>query len=178
MLCVAFAAALAFDPYENEAPLGPETGCMMHSLAYEYAQHLMGDRAPEGSRRKKQLWDSLFTGDMMEEGMGNCSGTAPHAPTGMAPPTPPSFPIPATAAAAYYVDNVKGSDSNSGSEASPVKTVEKGLALVRAFQQKQQKPGDAVHLVLRAGIHALAEPLSLGPDDAGLVLQNYPGEES
>ena len=55
VLYLAFAAALAFDPYENEAPLGPETGCMMHSLAYEYAQHLMGDRAPEGSRRKKQV---------------------------------------------------------------------------------------------------------------------------
>ena len=28
-------AALGNDPFENEAPLGPEAGCMMHSMAYK-----------------------------------------------------------------------------------------------------------------------------------------------
>ena len=28
-------AALGDDPYANEAPLGPEAGCMMHSMAYK-----------------------------------------------------------------------------------------------------------------------------------------------
>ena len=37
MATLVLAAALGFDPYMNEAPLGPEAGCMMHSMAYKFA---------------------------------------------------------------------------------------------------------------------------------------------
>ena len=40
--------AVAYDPYENEAPLGPETGCAVHRLAYEYATtELLPNLLPE-----------------------------------------------------------------------------------------------------------------------------------
>ena len=105
---------------------------------------------------------------MQEEGMGNCSTGGP--PAGVDRPTPPSFAIPTTAPA-FYVDGTHGSDDNSGTLQHPVQSVRKGVELARA------SPASAVHVVLRAGIHALAAPLALGPADSGLVLQNYPAEE-
>ena len=44
-------------------------------------------------RRCVQVWDSLMTGDMRENGMGDCNGTTAVPPPGRARPTPPSFAI-------------------------------------------------------------------------------------
>ena len=89
----------------------PAFGCAMHELAYEFAQHLQPELLPPGSRRLRQLWDSLFTGDM-EQGnfgggnMGQCNQTAP---AGKARPTPPSPPPPpAVTVPSYYVDFATG----------------------------------------------------------------------
>ena len=100
------------------------------------------------------------------------SGDVP--PAGTARPTAPSFAIP-TGVAQVYVDFASGSDTAAGTEAAPVRTVARGLALSRAAAS----PGTPRYVVLRAGIHSLGDAaLSLGPADEGLVFQNYPNEEA
>ena len=39
-----------------------------------------------GTRRRRQVWDSLFTGDMLEEGMGDCPEPGKTPPPGTARP--------------------------------------------------------------------------------------------
>jgi len=161
------------DPFANEAPLGPAAGCLIHSLAYEYATELLPVMLGVGTRRRRQVWDALFTGDMLQEGMSaNCSAGPP---AGQQRPAAHNFPVP-RGAPAFYVDYHAGSDAAAGTEAFPVKTVQAGLRLARGAPGRA--PGSPVHVVLRAGIHHLGEPLALGPADAGLVLQNYPAEEA
>ena len=162
------------DPYVNEAPLGAEHGCAMHKLAFEFAQDLRPDLLPAGSRRLRQVWDSLFTGDM-ESGnfgggkMGTCNQTAP---TGAAKPVPPSPPPLAGAAPpSFVVDFRAGSDSAAGSLAAPFRTVARAVVSSRSTSGPRR-------VVLRAGVHELPSSLALGPQDSGLVIENYPKEEA
>ena len=170
--------AAAFDPYVNQCPVGPKIGCAMHKLAYEFATTTLDAAAllPPGSRRRRQVWDSLFTGDM-EEGnfgggkMGRCNQTAP---AGSARPTPPSPPPLAASAPAFFVAPTTGSDTAAGTQQAPFRTVARAVNASRAAAS----PGKPRRVVLRSGMHFLASSLSLGPEDSGLVLENAAGEEA
>eukprot|EP00039_Didymoeca_costata_P023769 m.8181 g.8181 ORF g.8181 m.8181 type:complete len:1067 (-) comp3851_c0_seq2:220-3420(-) len=165
-------SGFGFDPYMNEAPLGPETGCLMHTLGYEYALTLLPERLSPTARARQQVWDAFFTGDMMQEGMGNCSVFAPPRPQGGSRYNAPSY---FTGDKHVFVDYGKGNDeTGDGSLATPFKTIARGLTATRMIT-----PTDVVnvYLVLRAGIHTLMDSLALGPQDEGLVIQNYAAEE-
>lgn len=154
--------------------LGPEVGCRMHLLAYEKALSTLPEMLPPGSLRRKQVWDSLLTGDMTQSGMGNCNITAVKSPpTGSTRPEPPSVPPPAGAAVVIYVDHAAGSDVAPGTQSEPVRTVSHALALSR----RRPKHSTAA-IVLRTGIYYLKAPLKLFTRDSGLTLMNYPGEEA
>ena len=147
----------------------PEVGCRMHRLLYEKALALQPTMLPEGSLRRRQVWDSLVTGDMTGNGMGDCNGTTSTPPGDRARPAAPSFDA---AGSSYYVDAASGSDEHSGSAAAPVRTIERALALAR------QSGAAGSTVLLRGGTHYLVAPLSLGPDDSGLIIQNAPGEDA
>ena len=74
----------AFDPYVNQCPLGPAIGCAMHDLAFELATTRLGRLLPPGSRRRRQVWDSLYTGDMEEGTLAAAWGVQRTAPAGAA----------------------------------------------------------------------------------------------
>ena len=149
--------------------LGPEVGCLMQQLGYEKAL-TTNKMLPEGSMRRRQVWDALLTGDMTQAGMGNCSGQTATPPAGVARPTPASFSV---GGLALFVSGAGGDDRAAGTEKAPVKTAGRALALSRALPKWSN-----VTIVLRAGIHHLAAPLRLTAQDSGLTLQNYPGEEA
>jgi hypothetical protein len=166
----------AFDPYVNQAPLGPEMGCLMHELAWEFAQQLPASKLlPPGSRRHRQVWDSLFTGDM-EEGnfgggaMGSCNQTTPPAGAAPVPPTPAPL---SPAAPAWFVDGSAGSDTAAGTRDSPFRTIARAVNASRTQAARGPR-----RVVLRGGIHSLRDPIALGPHDSGLIIENYAQEEA
>ena len=166
------AEVAAYTPGLNQL-LGPDITCMAHRLAYEKAAALLPRLLPPGSLRRRQVWDSLVTGEMTD-GVGDCNGTTAAPPpdcAGSARPTPPAF-AGGAAAGSVFVDYAGGDDASRGTIGSPVKTVARGLELARILPKAA-----ATFLVLRAGLHHLAAPLALGPADSGLTIQNQPGEE-
>ena len=73
---------------------------------------------------------------------------------------------------AFYVDATSGSDSNSGTQSSPFKTVAKGVA-------SAQKAGPGSSVVLRKGVYYLDQTIDLmASDSSGLTIQSYQGEEA
>ena len=176
LLLLLLGAAEAYTPRLSEQ-LGPGLTCMAHQLAHEKAVALLPSLLPPGSLRRRQVWDSLVTGEMTE-GVGDCNGSTtapPPGSAGSARPAPPSFGG-GTSADSVFVDFAGGDDASGGTVGSPVKTVGRGLELARAVLQRGGTQPSAF-LVLRAGIHHLAAPLALGPADSGLTIQNHPGEE-
>lgn len=75
--------------------------------------------------------------------------------------------------ASFYVDPVNGSDSNSGSIASPLRTVPAAVAASRASRPAGQ---GSVAIILRAGTHYIASTITLSQADSGLAFSAYPGE--
>ena len=81
----------------------------------------------------------------------------------------------AVAAVSIYVDYGAGSDANSGSQSSPVKTIAQAVALSRA--QRGAAGGGPVAVVLRGGAaHVLADTIHLSPADSLLSFAAFPGE--
>ncbi len=80
---------------------------------------------------------------------------------------PPTFAIPE--GTSFYVDPVKGSDSNSGTMQAPFLTISKAVMAARAF-------GSGAIIVLREGPHYLTDTIMLNDQDSGLTFQNYPNE--
>ena len=101
----------------------------------------------------------------------NCNVTVDDKEGVLAENTVPRFPLPSTSSTAFYVDAIKGSDSNSGSESSPFKTILKAVSASRSIG-----PASCT-IVLREGTFYLSETVQLGAEDSGLSIQNYPGEE-
>ena len=151
--------------------LGPDITCMVHRLAFDKAIRLLPHMLPPNSLRRRQVWDSLVTGEMTE-GVGDCNGTTAAPPldcTGSARPVPPTFAAGA-AADSIVVDYTSGEDTNRGTVDSPVKTVGRGVQLARALLKRGgERP--AAYLMLRGGIHHLPTPLALGAADSGLTIQ-------
>ena len=81
----------------------------------------------------------------------------------------PVYPL-LTSGTMFYVDANKGSDSNSGSMASPFKTISKAVIAARSAGQHST-------IVLREGTFYLSDTIQLGADDSYLTIQNYPNEE-
>ncbi|ANE49726.1 hypothetical protein [Flavisolibacter tropicus] len=81
--------------------------------------------------------------------------------------------------ATYYVDPVKGNDSNNGrSPARAFRTIEKARNVVRTINSKMT--GD-IYVYLRGGIYGLTSTLSFGNDDSGtngfnIIYAAYKGE--
>ena len=75
----------------------------------------------------------------------------------------------------FYVDPVKGSDSNAGTEASPFLTVQRAVEQTRKNQDHsgRRRSSSGSTIVLRAGTHYLSETIVLGPKDSGLTVVNY-----
>eukprot|EP01047_Picozoa_sp_COSAG01_P027593 COSAG01_NODE_1826_length_9132_cov_12.328684_2_plen_431_part_00 len=169
--------ARAYTPRLNEM-LGPDITCMVHRLAFDKAVELLPHMLPPNSLRRRQVWDSLVTGEMTE-GVGDCNGTTAAPPpdaAGSTRPVPPTF---ATGAVAdsIFVDYASGEDTNPGTQDSPVKTVGRGVQLARVLLKRGGGGRPRAYLLLREGIHHLARPLALGPADSGLTVQNFEGEE-
>ena len=123
----------------------------MKQFAYEYALSLQPELAP-----LRDVFDALELGTKCK----------------MSPPAPreaklPSFAAPADA---LFVDYGKGADSNSGAEASPLKTLAAAVPKARATDGKT--------IVLRAGVHFLGSTLALTAADSGLTIQNYAEEDA
>jgi len=72
----------------------------------------------------------------------------------------------------WYCDARTGSDSNDGSESSPFKTLERGIRASRGVAA-----GTPRTVVLREGTFYPTQAVLLGPDDSGLAVVAYPGEE-
>lgn len=70
-----------------------------------------------------------------------------------------------------YVDPSSGDDANPGTLVRPVKSIERGLAVVRAVGREVPRT-----VVLRAGTHVLNAAVVLTPADSGLTITNYPNE--
>ena len=70
----------------------------------------------------------------------------------------------------FYVDGLKGNDTNTGSVDSPLKTMTRALTLTRLA-------GHYSTIVLRKGTFYLTETVELDSRDKGLTIQNYQTEE-
>ena len=74
-----------------------------------------------------------------------------------------------------------GRDEAAGTLAAPFATVQRARDEVRRLRAQGKLPEAGVFILLRGGIHRLAEPLSLTPEDSGtavgpVVWSAYPGE--
>ena len=68
----------------------------------------------------------------------------------------------------------KGSDAAAGTQAAPFATVGKAVAATRELNRIMHGSGGTI--LLRAGVHYLAETVALDTRDAGLTIQNFEGE--
>ena len=124
----------------------------VQQLAYEYSLQLQPWLGP-----LLEVWDALELTTI-------CNLTRPPARPGNR--QPPSYPQPT---GAVYVDPA-GSASAAGSAAAPLRTVGAALKLCAGKATKA--------VILRAGVHFLAETLEVDAALSELVVQNYPGEEA
>jgi len=82
----------------------------------------------------------------------------------------------AAAGVSIYVDYGAGSDGNSGSQASPLKTIAAAVEMSRA--QRGAAGGAPIAIVLRGGAaHVLSATVALSPADSLLAFSAFPGEQ-
>lgn len=86
-LLLGLTGATAYTPGTSQI-LGPELTCMVHRLLLEKSVALLPDLLPAGSLRRRQVWDSLVTGEMAE-GVGDCNGSTATPPPEYAGATRP-----------------------------------------------------------------------------------------
>ena len=139
----------------------PEFDCAWRKLAFEYAPTLQ----PWLSKQKRsELFDALelhaLCGeDFNELDEGNHTEYA-------------TFFEPRSDAYNVFVDANKGNDSNSGSEAAPLRTI--AAAVVRTRKHSQE----ARAIYLRGGIHRVKDTILLQPVDSGLNISSFRGENA
>jgi hypothetical protein len=143
--------------------------CAMRQYAVEYAQSIQPFRSPQ------TFIDVAAALDGTPEKASGCNVSASINPT-LSSSSPSRFPFlhatpkaPSAGGATFYV-SLSGSDSGSGSVAAPFATLTRALAATRAT------PGTDT-IVLRGGVYASQGTLVLLPEDSGLTITNYPGEE-
>ena len=135
--------------------------CPMRQLAIDFAHKLQPFRTKESFQ---QLADALNGAEEAQ----NCSVSLPAD----LDDNVSRFPVLATPTegSSLYVDAIHGSDTNSGTMQSPLKTISKAVTASRSAT----KP---VTIILRQGTFYLSDAIMLGAEDSGLSFQNYNGEE-
>jgi hypothetical protein len=139
------------------------TECEIRLLAYEHALHIVNSQ--RAASKMVEVFDALQLSTM-------CSVTRPTP----IPVPAPSYPLPTTKAT-FFVDHSKGDDKNSGAKDQPFATVTRALAATRSARNGLTA-SDKAAIVLRAGTHFLNKGLNLTSVDSGLIITNFPGEES
>ena len=71
-----------------------------------------------------------------------------------------------------FVDPDHGSDSNSGNQSHPVKTIDKALSILR-----ESPMGQAKAMYLKGATYYLKSTVELGPKDSGLTISPWGGDE-
>lgn len=140
----------------------PAFECAWRSLAYEYGQEIQPSLS---LGRSQALFDALQ--------LLACNGTRPTAAAASAAASAPfqvSQETISSSSNTYYVDPIKGSDDNDGSEAAPFQTVPRGVSAT------VENGGPNAFVVLRAGVHRLQSTLSLSVENSGLTITAFPGE--
>ena len=134
--------------------------CAWRQLSLEYAQMIRPDAA-------------TLTADALE--IDKYCSKDEYTPVKNVP-LPPLQPVASDAACTFYADATKGNDANPGTEAKPVRSPAAGVALAREAKGNGAGP---CAVLLRAGTFYIGDegPIALGPDDSGLTLAAYPGEE-
>ena len=122
--------------------IAPETDCKMKKFAYDFALHLQPQLAP-----LRDVFDAL-------ELEGKCKMTPPE-------PKPVTAPVFDTPPDALFVDYEKGSDSNAGTMAEPLKMVATAVGKL---------PAAGGTVALRAGTHFLDSTLDITGHD--ITIQN------
>jgi hypothetical protein len=125
--------------------------CKVRSFAYDYGKKLLPQRGD---------FRTLFEALQLQA----CNMTTPAKMDEWQSPT-----IPTPASAIVYVDATKGSDSNTGTMASPFQTIAKAVASVAG------KAGSTV--LLRAGTYYTGT-VQITTANNGLTIQNYNGEKA
>ena len=137
--------------------------CKMRQLGMEFAQKIQ----PSLSKVKLQQIADALNGAQEAQ---NCNVSVPRVQESEPGRRAPSFPIPKSKeGSTFYVDAVKGSDSNSGTMSSPFKTVNKAVMAAR-------DAGQYSTVILREGTFYLTETIELNSKDKGLTIQNYQNE--
>jgi len=132
--------------------------CKMRQLAMDFARKIQPFRSQQ---QFQELADALNGAPEAQK----CTVTVPKG----SPFKSPAFPIP-SAGVTVYVDAVHGQDSQSGTKESPFKTIPRALQATRSA-------GTPSVIILRQGTFYLSSTITLTPQDNGLTIQNYPGEE-
>ena len=135
----------------------PSFDCAMRKLAYKYGKQLIP--------RKGEFESLYYALDLNDP---DCPGVvlngSDHSKTSsIANPLPEGL--------KFFVHPISGHDSNPGTIKSPFRTIQ--AALDRAALVN---PTPAV--VLRQGVHYIADTLVLTPEHSGLHLLGYPGEKA
>lgn len=138
--------------------------CAVRSLAYNFSLEVLPDRAPLVS-----VFDALQLGSYCN--MSRPAGSSPPEASRQARASRAGRRLSLSDPASVFVDPVAGSDSNSGSQSAPFKTIVRALAATRSMGVVPRQ------IVLRAGTHALTETMALSAADSLLSIVNFPGEE-
>ena len=143
----------------RDAGAPPDFECAWRSLAYRFSQSLQPWRPAAAFR---DIFDALELAslgcnvsfslpEVSEVSRARSEAELPHATT------------------ALYVDPNAGNDANPGTEAAPLQHVAVAVRLARGL-------ASPATVVLRAGVHRLAETLELNAADSGLTIAAFPGE--
>lgn len=139
--------------------------CPMRQLAVQFA----GSANPDIGAANLQAIADALNGD--PEKSSGCTVTVP-------PSAPQKFRFgvfslthsTVETGSTFYADPVSGSDSNSGTEASPFATVARAVSATRGVSGPNT-------VVLRAGTFFMNESITLSAGDSGLTIQAFPNEE-
>ena len=144
----AFAEKLA----HTRERIGTSQDCAMRKLAYEFAGELQPWRAPH-----RDVFDALELESI-------CGELPPPGAT----PRLSHDDLPA-AASTMYVNVTGGDDSNSGTISAPLATPHAALVMLRNLKAPRV-------MVLRGGVHFLADTLNVTAADGDLSIVSAPGE--
>lgn len=142
-------------PREHVDAIPASFDCGMRKLAYDYGRKLLP---------RLGAFEPLFYALGLNE--NRTCPTRLGLLDDQARPPARAASSPALPEGAVFVDAVRGSDDNPGSERAPKRTVH---GAVRAARK-------GAPVILRGGSHYLESTLQLGPEHAGLVIRNFPGE--
>ena len=186
-------AAYLLSKISSSRPLdvAPEFDCAWRKLAFEYAPTRQ-TWLPK--QKRAELFDALelatLCGESFERldaagreaaGLGGDEEQAQHAQSGVLLGQTPR-------AGAYnvFVDAAKGSDRNAGGEATPLRTIGAAVAATRKHKAAKlaasgasaDPSADDCAVFLRGGTHHLNSTVRLGPQDSGLNISAYAGENA